>query len=217
MQSPLKGTYRGERERIWCNYALKWAKRLLFTAMRSILNLFGYVTVKKRRKRQDQGSCLWLEEQKPHSFPSRHTHLPSRCHTAFGCFVSPRAWNDSCFFCSPSQIAQKILSILQKCWKFSTLKHSKVSDIYPDPFSNRDLSLLHVRLRTRNILTVPDPTSKVVWIFFPLLKVIWIFLHLLTACATEPSPYNKTFFRQCNRRIHWIMTIFQLSTGIYTT
>jgi len=56
--------------------------------------------------------------------PSHHTHPPSWCHTAFVYFASSRAWNGSCCFCLPIQIAQKILSILQKRWKFSTLPHS---------------------------------------------------------------------------------------------
>lgn len=120
--------------------------------------------------------------------PSHHMHLPSQRHTAFVYFVSSRAWNGPCCFCLPIQIAQKRLSILQKCWKSRTLEHSKVSEVYPVPFSNGDLSF-HYHTYDWEIgifLTVPESHFKGC-LFFSLLKVVWIFFSLLTACATEPS------------------------------
>lgn len=152
MQPPFKGTCGGEdlsTEMTW-KIAVYWHKK--HTELIQICH--GGEGEKKGRPEQ----LPLVRAPETTLSPSHHTHSPSLCHTAFTYFVSSRAWNGSCCFCLPNQIAQKILSILQKCWKFSTLKHSKASDVYPEPFSNRDLAFHY---HTYNwapgiFLTVPE-------------------------------------------------------------
>lgn len=121
------GEVRWTERSTWCNYLVKWARKTAIYCHEEHTELFQvcHCVEGEKKERPEQLPLVRGPETKLFPPPTTGTCLTGIIWPLPILFL-PGSEVSLCWFCLPIQIAQKMLSILQKWWKFSTLKHRKV-------------------------------------------------------------------------------------------